>query len=365
MRYTFFNSTDAIYIEKSILSILNPKKTGVLLLNIGTPSEPTVKGLRTYLKEFLSDPDVIDVNPILRWIIVNLFVVPFRPRTVLPQYKSIWMEEGSPLLAYSTRFAAKISTKNPDVIFEIGMRYGSPSIEEGLIKLQKEGVDKIVLSPMFPQYAQATSGSCVRKAIEIIEARRIPIPYMINDYFYQEDFYIDSLAESIENNADYHESELLLFSFHGLPERQIKKMDESQEYCLRQNDCCATPSEYNTMCYKFHCHETTRKIMERVKTKKPFRLSFQSRFGFDPWIQPNTTDVIEKLPNQNIKKISVICPAFVFDCLETLEEIAIRNNEYFVDAGGDSLKLIPALNANTKWVDSFYTYLHRKFIQES
>ena len=336
-------------------------KIGCLLMNIGTPSEPTIPSVRSYLKEFLSDPDVIDTNPILRWIIVNLFVVPFRPQKVLPQYQSVWMDEGSPLLAYTKRFVKKITAINSDIIFDIGMRYGTPSIEQGIKNLQEAKVEKIVLSPMFPQYAQATSGSCIKKAIQIIEDQNINIPYEINPYFYHEDFIINCLAETIENSNVYQESEFLLFSFHGLPERQIKKMDISKSHCLIQENCCEIPCEFNKMCYKHHCYETVKKVMDKVSIKKPFDIAFQSRFGFDPWIKPNTTDIIEALPSKGIKNISVICPAFVFDCLETLEEIAIRNQEYFVEAGGENIKLIPALNDGDKWVNEFYNYIYNKF----
>ena len=342
-------------------SNLNNKKIGFLLMNIGTPSAPTVKGIRTYLREFLSDPDVIDTNFILRWIIVNLFVVPFRPKKILPQYQSIWTKDGSPLLAYSRSFVEKISKKNPTFKFEIGMRYGEPSIEEGLIKLKEANVDKIVLIPMFPQYAQATSGSCIKKALAIIKKLNIRTPYEINYSFYEEEFFINCLTSSIENSDPYKRGSLLLFSFHGLPERHIRKLDKSKQYCLKDPGCCEKLSEYNQMCYKYHCHYTVAKVVEKLQTKKPYKICFQSRFGFDSWIKPNTTDVIESLPSKGIKDVAVVCPAFVFDCLETLEEIAIRNNEYFLDSGGTNLKLIPALNDKDEWVDTFYDFIYKKF----
>ena len=330
-------------------------------MNIGTPSAPTVKGLRAYLKQFLSDPDVIDTNFILRWIIVNLFVVPFRPKKILPQYQSIWTKDGSPLLVHSRNFVEKISRKNPNFKFEIVMRYGEPSIEEGLIKLKESNVEKIILIPMFPQYAKATSGSCIKKALEIIEKLNIKIPHEINHSFYQEEFFINCLTNSIENADSYQKGELLLFSFHGLPERQIRKMDKSKQYCLQNSDCCERVSDYNQMCYKYHCHYTVSKVLEKLATAKPSKISFQSRFGFDSWIKPNTTDVIESLPSVGIKDIAVVCPAFVFDCLETLEEIAVRNNEYFLASGGKTLKLIPALNDKDEWVDAFYDFIYEKF----
>ena len=337
---------------------MTSNKVGWLLMNIGTPSEATTKGLRTYFKEFLSDPDVIDTHPILRWAIVNLLVVPFRPRRVLPQYQSVWMAGGSPLLVYSQNFVKKISAMNSNYIFELGMRYGEPSIEQGLLNLQKAKVDKIILAPMFPQYAQATTGSCLRKAIDLIEHHGIEIPYEINDHFYREDFFIDSLAESIENSDSYHNSDFLLFSFHGLPERHIKKMDQSGGYCLTDPNCCLNDSDYNSLCYRHHCYQIVSKVIPKLTTKKPFTVSFQSRFGMDSWIKPNTTDVVESLPAKGITNISVVCPGFIFDCLETLEEIAIRNMEFFVEAGGESMKLIPSLNDSDNWVQRFYTHVN-------
>lgn len=330
-------------------------------MNIGTPTEPTISGLRTYLKEFLSDPDVIDVHPILRWLIVNLLVVPFRPRRILHQYQSVWMQDGSPLMVNSKNFVEKISSKNPEFKFEIGMRYGKPSIKDALINLQNSKVGKVVLIPMFPQFAQATSGSCVKKAIEVMLELKINTPYAIQKPFYNEEWFTECIANSIEESEAYKDSDLLLFSFHGLPERQIKKMDPSKQYCLNNIDCCESSSPFNEMCYKFHCHTTVKKVVNKLKTKKPYQIGFQSRFGLDAWIKPNTTEVIESLPAEGIKKISVVCPAFVFDCLETLEEIAIRNNEYFVEAGGQSLKMIPALNATDNWVNKFYESIKNKF----
>ncbi|MBM24685.1 MAG: ferrochelatase [Chloroflexi bacterium] len=336
-------------------------KIGCLIMNIGTPSDPTIKGIRSYLREFLSDPEVIDTNPIIRWAIVNLFVAPFRPKAVLPQYQSIWTKNGSPLLVNSCNFLKEIANKNPNIVFELGMRYGEPSIEHGLIKLKKAGVKKIILFPMFPQYAQATSGSCINKAIEIINKLDLNWKYEIIEYFYNKNFFIDNIVKSISESNDYHESEFLLFSFHGLPQRHVKKIDLSNNYCLVKDKCCETISKYNQICYSHHCFETVSRVIKKLNPDKPYDISFQSRFGLDAWLQPNTTDIIEKLAKKGIKKISVICPAFIFDCLETLEEIAIRNNEYFKAAGGDQIKLIPSLNYNPEWVTGLSKYMNEKF----
>jgi len=330
-------------------------KTGFLLMNIGTPAEPTIKGIRSYLTEFLSDPDVIDTNPVLRWIIVNLFVSPFRPKRVLPQYQSIWMDEGSPLLVYSNKFKAALMDFDSELSIEIGMRYGDPSIEQGIINLLESGVEKIVLCPMFPQYAQATTGSCISKAIEILEEK--DVSYQTITEFFREQFYIDCLVETIKSSSAYSNSDMLLFSFHGLPERQIKKLDTSGSYCLANEDCCDSESSFNELCYRFHCVSTVNSIMEKLDAEKPFRICFQSRFGMDKWIQPDILDVLQESVDEGVTNIGVVCPSFIADCLETLEEISIRDQEYFTEIGGGQLSLVPSLNVYPKWVSGFAKFL--------
>tara|TARA_B100000686_G_scaffold23812_1_gene22382 strand:- start:1579 stop:2589 length:1011 start_codon:yes stop_codon:yes gene_type:complete len=324
-------------------------------MNIGTPAEPTIKGIRSYLTEFLSDPDVIDTNPVLRWIIVNLFVSPFRPKRVLPQYQSIWMDEGSPLLVYSNKFKAALMDFDSELSIEIGMRYGDPSIEQGIINLLESGVEKIVLCPMFPQYAQATTGSCISKAIEILEEK--DVSYQTITEFFREQFYIDCLVETIKSSSAYSNSDMLLFSFHGLPERQIKKLDTSGSYCLANEDCCDSESSFNELCYRFHCVSTVNSIMEKLDAEKPFRICFQSRFGMDKWIQPDILDVLQESVDEGVTNIGVVCPSFIADCLETLEEISIRDQEYFTEIGGGQLSLVPSLNVYPKWVSGFAKFL--------
>ena len=331
---------------------------GYLLMNIGTPDEPTTKGVRRYLKEFLSDPDVIDTNKFLRWAIVNLIVTPLRPRRVTPQYKSIWMDGGSPLLVHSQMFASKLKTHLSGSPVEIGMRYGNPSISEGIDKLKEAGATKIVFCPMFPQFAQATTGSCINKAKE--EATDRGLEYVTISDFYNEDFYIDCLVEIIRDSQAYRDSEVLLFSFHGLPERQIKKLDKSGNYCILDPYCCESKSDYNNKCYRFHCSETVRHIMAKLGHEKPHRLCFQSRFGMDKWIQPDILDTLRNLADQGVTKVAVSCPSFTVDCLETLEEISIRDFEFFESVGGKQLSLVPSLNSISPWVAGFGNFLNSR-----
>tara|TARA_Y100000590_G_scaffold218981_1_gene248089 strand:- start:4345 stop:5376 length:1032 start_codon:yes stop_codon:yes gene_type:complete len=337
---------------------MSEKKLGCLLMNIGTPDEPTIPSIRKFLKEFLSDPDVIDYNPIIRWLTVNFIVAPFRPKSIIHQYQSIWTDEGSPLLINSTLFANKLSPILPSIQFEIGMRYGNPSIAGAINKFKKQGIKKIILIPMFPQYAKATCGSCIDEAKRILKSEIPDAEFIVITNFYSEDFYINSMYESISDSEIYKNSEYLLFSFHGIPERQIRKMDDSGSYCLEKNDCCETMNEYNQMCYKAHCIQTVSKIIEKLNPNIPYSICFQSRFGIDKWVQPNIVDVIEDLSKKGIKKVSVSCPSFVADCLETLEEVSIRNNKVFTEElNGEYLKLIPSLNDNDDWIVGFSKYI--------
>ena len=189
------------------------------------------------------------------------------------------MDEGSPLLVYSNRFKEALMDFNNNLSIEIGMRYGSPSIQQGIVSLLESGVEKIVLCPMFPQYAQATTGSCISKATEILKEKNVS--YQTVTEFFREQFYIDCLVETIEHSPAYRDSDMLLFSFHGLPERQIKKLDESGSYCLINKDCCSSESSFNKLCYRFHCVSTVSSIMDKLNTDKPFKICFQSRFGMD------------------------------------------------------------------------------------
>ena len=343
--------------QKEIKSLSNDIN-GVLLMNIGTPSAPTTTAIRSFLKEFLSDPDVVDTNPVLRWLIVNCIVAPFRPRKVLPQYQSIWTEDGSPLLVNSERFKVALQNKTPDIRFELGMRYGYPSIESGINKLLDAGVTNLLLCPMFPQYAQATTGSCLDKARDILQKKEIR--YETIESFYKEPFFIESIVEQIKNSPNYHNAELLLFSFHGLPERQIKKLDSSGSYCLVSDQCCEKKSAFNEKCYRFQSLETVKKIVMQLSTDKKSQLCFQSRFGMDKWIQPDILEVLSQSAHQGTNNILVVCPAFVADCLETLEEISIRDQEYFTSVGGGNLDLVPSLNTSQTWVSGFSEFLMRK-----
>jgi len=358
-------------------------KTGYLILNTGTPDEPSIPALRKYLKEFLSDPDMLDfpstrpselstgfnvvknnLASIFRWMILNLIVLPFRPSKIQEKYKSIWTEEGSPLLVNTIKFTEKLKKFTNDNI-EIGMRYGNPSIENAIKKLKNNGTQKIILVSMFPQYAEATSGSTFTEINRVLKSESYNPEIVKVEHFYNEEFYLRSLAKSIIESEEYKNSEYLLFSFHGLPVRHLKKSDLSQSHCQKVENCCEIVSKNNEFCYKSHCVKTIMKLAEIIDPDKPFKICYQSTFGPEKWIQPNIVDVLEDLAEKGIKKVSVACPSFTADCLETLEEIAVENHEDFEKNGGEYVKLIPSLNDNDDWVKGFANYLHDKEFEAS
>ena len=356
----------------------NEKKNGYLILNTGTPDEPTIPALRRYLKQFLSDPDMLDypstrapevsfgldtiknkLASVIRWFIVNVIVVPFRPAKILEKYSEIWTEEGSPLLVNTIKFTNKLK-KLTNGNVEIGMRYGNPSIQSAIRKLKDNGTEKLFMVSMFPQYAEATSGSTFREVERILRKEDYNPEIIKIDHYATEEFYLNSFANSVKNSEEYKNSEYLLFSFHGLPVRQLKKADPSKMHCQKVENCCEQISEYNEFCYKSHSVKQIMKIAEMIDPDKPFKICYQSTFGPEEWIQPNIVDVLEDLAEKGIKKVSVACPSFTADCLETLEEIAVENHEDFEKLGGEYVKLIPSLNDDDDWVKGFVNYLNEK-----
>lgn len=305
-------------------------------MNTGSPEAPTEEALRAYLKEFLMDPYVIDLPWPLRALLVHGIILPRRPAQSAEAYQAIWTKNGSPLIHYCTQLTAALKAKREELI-ELVMAYGHPSVSHGINRLLDAGVDEIGLLPMFPQYAMATVGSCVAGVTKALRNRatlRVVPP------FYLEPTYIRFLAESL---ADINEH--ILFSYHGLPERHVKKTDPTGSHCLSTSDCCDRPSAAHATCYRYQCFETTKAVMAMADIpKERYSVSFQSRLGRAKWLEPYTDKVLAELPSNGTKKLAVICPAFFCDCLETLEEIEIRGKEIFMQAGGESFRMIPCLN---------------------
>ena len=323
-------------------------KKGVLLINLGSPDSTAVKDVRKYLREFLSDPKVIDVWYV-RNIILNLFILPFRPKKSAAAYRKIWWKEGSPLIVLTERLQQKMQQKT-DLPVEIAMRYGNPSIKVGLKSLKDKGCEEIFAVPLYPQYAMSTTETVVDKTL-VVQKKFFPemkISFM--EPFYDDDRYISILSDSIRKELP-EEFDKLLFSYHGIPERHIYKTDRTNT-CEIGKCCFRDENPSHPTCYRHQCYKTTELVREKLGlTKKQVFQSFQSRLGNDPWLQPYTDTTLENFPGKGVKKIAVVAPAFVSDCLETLEELAMEGKEEFLEAGGKEFHYIPCLNDQDDFVD--------------
>jgi protoporphyrin/coproporphyrin ferrochelatase len=327
---------------------------GLLLINLGTPDEPTPAAVRRYLREFLSDPRVIDINPAARAALLNLVILPRRPAQSAAAYRSIWTERGSPLLFHTEDLAEEVRARLGEPWrVEIGMRYGQPSIAGALATLAEAGCERIVVFPLYPQYASSSTGTALEVAYSVA-ATFWNVPNLIAvPPFYDHPGYIQAFAERGRATIQEHDPEHILFSFHGLPERHLKKSDEAKSRCLVRNDCCDAITSENAWCYRAQCFATARALAaELALPEDGWSVSFQSRLGRTPWIRPFTDEEIPKLARRGIKRLAVFSPAFVADCLETLEEIGIRAVEQFKEHGGEDLVLVPSLNSMPIWADA-------------
>ncbi|UJH68934.1 ferrochelatase [Allomuricauda sp. SCSIO 65647] len=324
-------------------------KKGVLLVNLGSPDSPTPKDLKPYLDEFLMDERVIDVNPVLRNIIVRGIILQTRPKRSAEAYSKIWWDEGSPLIVISERFAEKVRklTKMP---VALGMRYGSMSIKEGLQKLADESVDEVLLVPLYPHYAMSSYETVVVKAMQERERHFTNMRLTTLPAFYKNDEYIALLSKSIAEGLKEFEYDHLLFSYHGIPERHIRKSDPTKFHCKIDGQCCQTNSVAHHSCYRHQCYDTTERVKRVLNlSSEKVSSSFQSRLAGDPWLKPYTDFEFERLAKEGKKRLAVITPAFVSDCLETLEEIAMEGKHQFMEAGGEAYIHIPCLNDRDDW----------------
>lgn len=324
------------------------KKIGVVIGNLGTPQSPAVSDVKKYLKQFLMDPYVIDKPAWLRALLVYGVIAPLRSKKSAKAYATVWTEEGSPLLVYSQKLVQKIQKQLGDRYqVVLGMRYGEPSIQKAIAQIK--GCEQILLFPQYPQYAESSTKTWLDEAEKELRKQNILAPVATIEHFYQAEEYLSSLAQLVQKEISGKDIDLVLMSYHGLPERHLKKLDLSQNYCLIQNNCCAQIGDNNQYCYRAHCYFVSREIAKRLGLKN-YRVSFQSRLGRDPWIQPFTDKVLDELPKQGFKKIAVIMPSFTVDCLETLEEIHDRAREQFLKAGGEDFYAIRCLNDDDNWV---------------
>ncbi len=321
-------------------------------MNLGSPDTPAVKDVATYLRQFLMDDRVIDSPYLLRLLLVKGFIVPSRAPKSAEAYETIWWKEGSPLVVLTKQLQAAVQKTTYDPV-EIAMRYGNPSPAHAYESLLKKVPDlqDVILFPLYPHYAM----SSYETAVEYMRTEHKRLGYRFSlqviPPYYNNAAYITALAEHIRPYLQDYDH--LLFSYHGIPERHIKKSDCTKGHCLSSENCCSISSPAHAHCYRHQCFTTMDLVAKHLGLpKEKFSHSFQSRLGRDPWLKPYTDFRLTDMPGEGIKKLLVICPAFVSDCLETLEEIAMRGKESFIEAGGERFEMIPCLNTDARWVDA-------------
>ncbi|RUR12257.1 ferrochelatase [Legionella sp. km772] len=317
-------------------------KRGLLLINLGTPDAPKLSAVRKYLNEFLMDNRVIDLPWPLRCLLVKGIIIPFRTKKSAEAYQSIWVKEGSPLLANSQQLCEQLQKSlgdNYKVV--LGMRYGKPSLASALAQLKE--CDELLIIPLYPQYSSAATGSALEEVCRLLAKQElIPSVKLINQFF-QDSAYVQAQSELIR--LHHPSTNHLLFSYHGIPERQLSKAG-CEEICVAE-----CPLEKNPSCYKAQCYQTSHLLAQHLNlTKHQYTTSFQSRLGKTPWIKPYTDEVLIKLAAQGVKNLTITCPSFVTDCLETLEEIGLRAKEQWHHLGGEQFVLVPAMNSHPLWV---------------
>lgn len=336
---------------------------GILLMNLGSPDSTSVPDVRRYLREFLMDPRVIDAPYPVRFGVVHFSILPKRPHESAEAYRTIWTEEGSPLIVTSRRLKEALEHAI-SVPIELAMRYQKPTVEDALEKLVTRGVDEIILVPLFPHYAMSSYETAVERVRSAVRHRREKLTLKVLDPFYNHPAYIRALVDSAENFLT-HEIDHLLFSFHGLPERHLHKADPTGSHCLKVPNCCEIPSPAHRTCYRAQCLATVRSFAAATDLpRERYSVAFQSRLGRDPWMQPYTDVELARLAQSGVKKLAVLCPAFVADCLETIEEIGIRGRDTFLNAGGQEFTLIPCLNDRGTWVEALAEMLSPFFQTE-
>ncbi len=333
-------------------------KRAILLMNLGSPDSTQVKDVKRYLTEFLMDERVIDMPFWKRTLIVRGIIVPFRAPKSAEAYKSIWTKDGSPLI-HLTKDLQKAVQKNFEEIVEINMRYGNPSTENVLRKLHQQiaGLEEVILFPLYPHYAMSSYETAVQQVKDVHKEHGYGSTLVVIKPYYKEAVYIDALAESIQPYLE-KDFDKILFSYHGVPERHILKGDITGCHCLRSETCCYTPSPAHEFCYRHQCVITTELVVNKLAIpREKAEQTFQSRLGRDPWLKPYTAKRLAELPKEGVKKLLVACPAFVSDCLETLEEIAEEGKHIFMEAGGESFTMIPCLNTHPKWIEAVTKWL--------
>ena len=337
-------------------------KTGILLINLGTPDSPSTRDVRIYLRELLSCERVIDINPFARWFVLNLLILPFRPRKSAKAYKKIWMDEGSPLLVFSEKLKTALLEQfaEKDIPIELGMQCRKPSLKTAIAKLRGQNCDQIIVLPLYPQYASSSYGAAIEDLYKVI-LNDWNIPHLrIIPPFFSDSRFIDAWAKIglpyIEKKPDH-----VLFSFHGLPLRHLKKSDYTGKWCKNDYSCCKELINENRNCYSAQCYYTAKLIAKSLKIEEEkWSVSFQSRLGRDEWVKPYTESHLKELAERGMKRVIVFCPSFVADCLETIEEIGISAAEHFKEYGGEELILVPSLNNHPEWVRALTSIIRQQ-----
>jgi protoporphyrin/coproporphyrin ferrochelatase len=338
--------------EISSFSFSAMPPVAVLLVNLGTPDSPEVPDVRRYLREFLMDGRVLDVPFALRWALVNLVIAPFRSPKSAKVYKELWTERGSPLKFYGEDLRDLLQNQlGEGYKVALAMRYQNPGIEKTLNELKALNPEQIVVVPLFPQYASASSGSVYEKVMEVLTGwQTIPQVQLVGSFF-QHPLFLEAFAQIGQKHIEQHDYDYFLFSYHGLPERQIRKGDDTGT-CLKDG-CCDSLHPANRLCYRGQCFETTRLLAQKLNLPEgKYGTSFQSRLGRDPWIKPYTDNVLKQLAGEGKKNILTFSPSFIADCLETTIEIGEEYRELFEENGGEHWQLVESLNVHPLWVEA-------------
>ena len=319
-------------------------------MNLGSPDTPSVPDVRRYLTEFLMDGRVIDKPYAVRSLLVKGIITPFRAPKSAEAYESIWTPQGSPLVDITRQLAAALQAVRTEPVV-MAMRYGNPTMKSAYDALMEQhpDLDRVLLVPLYPHYAMSSYETAVEHAKEVHHQGRYPFNIYFVPPFFADAGYIDALTASIRGH--HKPGTHLLFSYHSIPERHIHKSDVTGNHCLRVADCCNVASEAHPYCYRHQCLATTRLVVQQLGlTAADYSVSFQSKLGRSKWLTPATTATLAEMPKRGIKQLAVVCPAFVSDCLETLEEVAIRERANFMENGGEEYTFIPCMNTAPTWV---------------
>ncbi len=331
---------------------MSDKKRGIVLMNLGSPDSTSNSDLRKYLNQFLMDERVIDMPYLSRLLLVKGIIVPFRAPKSAEAYKSIWTDKGSPLIEYTRQLQHALQQLIPEPV-EIAMRYGNPTAKDGFDNLLKRepGLEEVIAVPLYPHYAMSSYETAVEHAKEIHKKNKYPFTLEFIKPYYNNADYINALSERMRPYTS-KPFDHILFSYHGVPQRHIRKSDITGSHCLATRNCCEVDSPAHRFCYRHQCFTTTKLVTEKLGIPADkFSISFQSRLG-KGWLEPFTDIRLEEMPKEGIKNLLIICPAFVSDCLETLEEIAMRGRETFLESGGVEYEMISCLNVHPLWVEA-------------